>query len=81
MVEKRKGETAMGKSNVNPDHYKIAGRERQGEDIVQEAKRQKYAKEQARLRGKTAKNESHLLPGAARKRSAKKKTNKSRTAR
>lgn len=26
----------MTKSNVNPDHYKTAGRERQGEDIVQE---------------------------------------------
>jgi hypothetical protein len=34
----------MGKkSNVNPDHYKTAGRERQGEDIAQEQHRQQYA--------------------------------------
>jgi hypothetical protein len=71
----------MGKSNVNPDHYKIAGRERQGEDIVQEAHRQKYAEEQAKLRRKTAKNESDLLPGAAKRRSAKKKRSKIHTAR
>jgi len=31
------------KSNVNPDHYKTAGRGRQGEDIVQEIQTQKYA--------------------------------------
>jgi hypothetical protein len=31
------------KSNVNPDHYKTAGRSRQGKDIVQEIQTQKYA--------------------------------------
>jgi hypothetical protein len=31
------------KSNVNPDHYKVAGRTRQGEDIVQNIQVQKYA--------------------------------------
>lgn len=31
------------KSNVNPDHYKTAGRTRQGEHIVQEIQTQKYA--------------------------------------
>ena len=30
------------KSNVNPDHYKVAGRERQGENIVQSAQSQAY---------------------------------------
>lgn len=30
------------KSNVNPDHYKTAGRTRQGENIVQEIQTQKY---------------------------------------
>lgn len=30
------------KINVNPDHYKVAGRERQGENIVQSAPRQTY---------------------------------------
>jgi hypothetical protein len=29
--------------NVNPDHYKVAGRERQGEDIVHREQRQTYA--------------------------------------
>ena len=38
----------MGKkSNVNPDHYKTAGRERQGEDIAQEQHRQEYAQAKA----------------------------------
>jgi hypothetical protein len=32
-----------GKNNVNPDHYKIAGRDRQGEDIVPEVEKKKYA--------------------------------------
>jgi hypothetical protein len=30
------------KSNVNPDHYKTAGRTRQGEATVQEIQTQKY---------------------------------------
>jgi hypothetical protein len=34
------------KSNVNPDHYKQAGRGRQGQDVVHEVERQKF-KEQA----------------------------------
>lgn len=34
--------------NVNPDHYKVAGRERQGEDIVHA--RQKQAMSKARER-------------------------------
>ena len=39
----------MGKkSNVNPDHYKTAGRGRQGEDIVQERHRERYARAQRR---------------------------------
>ena len=31
------------KSNVNPDHYKTAGRSRQGENIVQDIQTQQYA--------------------------------------
>jgi hypothetical protein len=34
------------KNNVNPDHYKTRGRERQGEDIVQEVHKQQYAQAQ-----------------------------------
>jgi hypothetical protein len=33
--------------NVNPDHYKVAGRERQGEAINQELQRQQFAEQQA----------------------------------
>jgi hypothetical protein len=31
------------KNNVNPDHYKTAGRERPGEDIVHDAYKRWYA--------------------------------------
>ncbi len=34
----------MGKkNNVTPDHFKTAGREPQGQDVVHEVQRQKYA--------------------------------------
>ena len=36
------------KNNVNPDHYKIKGRDRQGEDILQEVHKQQYAQAQAK---------------------------------
>ena len=32
--------------NVNPGHYKVAGRERQGEDIIHEQQKQTYAAQQ-----------------------------------
>jgi hypothetical protein len=35
------------KNNVNPNHYKTAGRERPGEDIVQEIHKQKYTQSEA----------------------------------
>ena len=34
--------------NVNPDHYKTAGRQRQGEDHPQEVEKQKIGRAQAR---------------------------------
>jgi hypothetical protein len=40
----------MSKSNVNPNHYKVAGRERQGEDILQQRHKQKLAETLARER-------------------------------
>jgi hypothetical protein len=40
----------MSKSNVNPNHYKVAGRERQGEDIQQQRHKQKLAESLARER-------------------------------
>lgn len=40
------------KNNVNPDHYKTRGRERQGEDILQEVHKQEYAQAQAKIDNK-----------------------------
>lgn len=37
--------------NVNPDHYKVAGRERQGEDILQEEHKQRFTKAEERAKG------------------------------
>ena len=42
-----KENSTMGKSNVNPNHYTQAGRERQGEDVVHELERQRYAQNRA----------------------------------
>ena len=56
---------ATSKSNVNPNHYKGAGRERQGEDILQTRHKQKHA--QSRVRGRfTAHSRAErpaLIPG------------------
>ena len=38
------------KSNVNPDHYKTAGRDRQGDEVQPELEKQKYTG--TRRRGK-----------------------------
>jgi len=53
----------MGKkNNVNPDHYKTAGRERQGDDIVQEIHKQEYAQAEAARQNADTTN---FIPGAA----------------
>ena len=54
----------MTKSNVNPNHYKTAGRERQGEDIVQEIHKQEFAQEEAAHAGQQLGNQN-FIPGAA----------------
>ena len=43
------------KNNINPDHYKTAGRERPGEDIMHEVYKRRYAisKSQAGVRERT----------------------------
>ena len=40
----------MSKHNVNPNHYKVAGRERQGEEILQARNKQKLAQSVVRER-------------------------------
>jgi len=42
------------KNNVNPDHYKVAGRDRQGEDVQPELEKQKYADTRRRTKKKRA---------------------------
>jgi hypothetical protein len=37
------------KNNVNPDFYKVAGRDRPGEDVVHERQKQSLARGRARL--------------------------------
>lgn len=53
----------MTKSNVNPNHYKTAGRERQGEDIVQEIHKQELT--QAQAAGRQGQGAENFIPGAA----------------
>jgi len=47
------------KSNVNPGHYKTAGRERPGEGIVQQIDKGRLA----RARARTARSRSQAVPG------------------
>ncbi|MEX1128622.1 MAG: hypothetical protein WD227_10720 [Vicinamibacterales bacterium] len=56
----------MSKSNVHPDHYKVAGRERQGEDILQARHKQKRAQMLAQERFEPRLTPSfHAKPGRA----------------
>ncbi len=75
----------MSKSNVNPNHYKVAGRERQGEDIAQARNKQKHAENVARRRTengarsqKPAPQPGAASPDAAPTRAAKTATGKAR---
>ena len=75
----------MSKSNVNPNHYKVAGRERQGEDIAQARNKQKHAENVARRRTemgarsqKPAPQLGAASPDAAPTRAAKTATRKAR---
>jgi hypothetical protein len=46
------------KSNVNPDHYKTAGRDPQGQAVLQEMERRKFKEGQAKSSRATAKRVS-----------------------
>ncbi len=48
------------KNNVNPDHYKEEGRERPGQDVVQEIHKQKFTQSQPEKEGG-----SKFIPGSA----------------
>ncbi|MGE0127394.1 MAG: hypothetical protein AB7U82_04730 [Blastocatellales bacterium] len=48
------------KNNVNPDHYKTAGRERQGEDIVHDVYKRRYAQSKS----KAGAHQRNFIPGA-----------------
>jgi hypothetical protein len=73
------GAEPMSKSNVNPNHYKVAGRERQGENIAQIRYKQKLAENLARRRSEPGVGFQNPAPvqepastGAVKKRSARK---------
>jgi hypothetical protein len=48
------------KNNVNPDHYKTAGRERQGEDVVHDVYKRWYTQS----RSVAGANAGNFIPGA-----------------
>jgi hypothetical protein len=48
------------KNNVNPDHYKTAGRERHGEHIVHDVYKRRYTQSRS-IAGADARN---FIPGA-----------------
>lgn len=48
--------------NVNPDHYKTAGRQRPGDQVVQELYKQRFR------RSRAGKSEVKALPGDTRRR-------------
>lgn len=55
----------MSKNNVNPDHYKTAGRERPGQDVVQDIQKQKYTEAKAEQETREKGNGSKFIPGNA----------------
>jgi len=80
-------EADMSKSNVNPNHYKVAGRERQGEDIAQARNKQKHAESLVRRRAEVggkvrtpAPERDTVPPGTPPARAAKAATRKPRAA-
>ncbi|MBI4476954.1 MAG: hypothetical protein HY654_07255 [Acidobacteria bacterium] len=54
------------KSNVHPDHYKTAGRERQGEDIVQEVHRKAFNETRSRHERRKNRLAEKRMPSKAR---------------
>jgi hypothetical protein len=59
------------KINVNPDHYKVAGRERQGEDIPVDREKRALSQAKAGAGGRIPPNRKS--PPAAGRRTRKKK--------
>ncbi|HVR44017.1 MAG TPA: hypothetical protein VMS56_11315 [Thermoanaerobaculia bacterium] len=51
--------------NVNPDHYKTAGRERQGEDIVQHQHKIRFSRAHTELSGRAEQRTASLASMAA----------------
>lgn len=45
----------MSKNNVNPGQYKVAGRERQGENVTQEKEKQAMGKSRSELERRASK--------------------------
>jgi len=62
----RTGDDMSKKSNVNPDHYKTAGRDPIGQAVVQERQKQKLKKTQVQTRQGASKRRAPRRPPAAR---------------
>ena len=62
----------MSKHNVNPDHYKVAGRERQGENVIHEVERReaKRLRQGERQHGRPEVGISNRMPPEAEAREA-----------
>ena len=56
----KEGRTMSKKSNVNPEHYKLAGRDRPGEDILHKQNKQKFRQAKAAASEGTP----NVIPGA-----------------
>ena len=52
-------------SNVNPDQYTQAGRDRPGDDLLQEQHKQQFTQNVMTEKGNDANGEPNFIPGAA----------------
>jgi hypothetical protein len=59
-----------GKNNVNPGQYKVAGRERQGEDVVHERQKESMGRSRARVASAKKARPGSARPGPAHGRAA-----------
>jgi hypothetical protein len=72
----------MSKHNVNPDHYKVAGRERQGENVIHTSERRALARlrRQERLIHPFFADSSERPPGSAKPKPARAKSKRTAAA-
>jgi hypothetical protein len=52
-------------SNVNPDQYTQAGRDRPGDDLLQEQHKQQFTQNEMTIKSDDANGKPNFIPGAA----------------